>query len=180
MTSLALTHPRLAGDKDALAVDLHQHAVAGDAGSQVIAQAGDQLPHKGGGGLVGGENGPVIAVRHLSALREGLQPPGDDKGGDILGQELLKALAPLLRRQVGEEGVLHLAQHLKALGVKIVEKADELEAGAVHIPDPDHLIFIVASLPQDLQMEFLHQLGQLDTVNAVGHGHRSLSSVKSV
>ena len=38
---LGLTHTAVAQQEQTLAVDLHQHAVTGDAGGEVVVQGGD-------------------------------------------------------------------------------------------------------------------------------------------
>ena len=59
----AFTHAAVAHQQDALAVDLDEHAVAGDAGGQLHVEQGDQVRHHVGGGIPGGEQGNVIALR---------------------------------------------------------------------------------------------------------------------
>ena len=163
---LTLAHAGLTHDEHALAVDLHQHAVAGDPGGEVGPQGHNERPHKRRGGLLRAENGAVIFLRHLHALRERRHSPGNDESGDILGQELFKDPPALLPRQAVQVGVFHLAQHLDALGIEIVKKADQLKAGPVYILCADETFFISAALPQDLQIKVLDQLGQFHAVQA--------------
>ncbi len=140
---LALAHAGLAQQEHPLAVDLHQHAVAGDARGQVVpCREAIMALMNSRGGVLAAQDGAVVLLRHLHALREGLHAPGDDEGGDIVPQKLLKALPPLLRRQAGEIGGLHPADHLEPLGVEVVEKAGELQAGTVHILGADGPVLV--------------------------------------
>ena len=148
----------------AFAVHLHQHTVAGDAGGQIGFQGGDDGTHQHAGGILAAQYRTIILLRHLHALGIGIDPPGDDEGGDILAEQLLKALPPLVRRQAGEVGILHLADDLEPVGIKIVKKTGELQAGAVHILGADGLILIAGSAPQHLQVELFDQLAQFDGV----------------
>ena len=111
-------------------------------GGQVGLEGGDDVAHEHGGGVLAAQHRPVILVRHLHALGVGVDAPGDDQGRDVLGQELLKADPPLLRRQAGQEGVLHPADDLEPVGIEVVEKAGELEPRAVHVLGADGPVFI--------------------------------------
>ena len=117
-----------------------------------------------------------MLLRHLHALRIGVQAPGDDEGGDVVPQQLLKAQQPLLRRQAGQIGGLHPADHLQALGVEVIKKAGELEPWAVDVLGPDGPVLIALSPAQHLQIKVPDEFAQLDAVQAL-HTHPSRNLV---
>ncbi len=123
---LALADARFAQQQGALAIDLHQHAVAGDAGGQIPLQIGDEGAHEFRGGLLGAQHRPVVLFRHLHTLLIGLQPTGDDEGGDVILEQLVKGVPPLLGGASLQVGGLHQADHLEALLPKIVKEPSEL------------------------------------------------------
>ena len=163
---LTLAHAGLAQQQHALAIYLHQHTVAGDAGSQVGFQGGNDGAHEHTGGVLAAKHRPVIFLRHLHALREGINTPGDDKGRNILAQQQLKALPPLIRRQAREVGILHLANDLEPMGIEVVKKSGKLQAGTIHVLRADSLVLIALRPAEHLQIKLFDQFAQFDGVQA--------------
>ena len=85
---LALADAAVAENEDAFTVNFHQHAVAGDAGSQFKVQHTDEAAHHGAGRLVGAQQGyPVLFCKFLH-LREGFQllVAAEDDGRRLLAE----------------------------------------------------------------------------------------------
>ena len=164
---LTLAHAGLPHEEDPLSVDIHQHAVAGDAGRQIGLQRRNDVAHEHAGGVRAAEDGSVILLGHLHTLGEGLNLPGNNQGRNVLGEQQFEALPPLLGGQPLQIGGLDAANHLEPLGVKVVEKSGELQARPVHVLRPDRHILVPRPAPQDLQAKFLNQFSQLYAVKAL-------------
>ena len=89
----------------------------------------------------------------LQALREAVQPPGDHQGGNVIQEQIVKALAAALVAQSLKIRHLRLADDLQAAGVKIVVKVVELKAGTVHVRDGQLGGVKIAALVEYLQIE---------------------------
>ena len=159
---LALAHAGVAHEQHALAVHIHQHPVAGDAGRETGLEPVGEVGDEQGGVLLAAQDGPLVLDRHGHELREGLQAAGEDEGRDGLGQEGVKALLPLLRALVVQIRPLHLADDLDAVGGKVVKKAQDLQGGAVDVVGADEAPVVIFALVEHFQLEPLHQLGQFD------------------
>ena len=111
---LALADAAVAQDQDALAVDLHQHAMAGDAGRKLKVQHADEAAHHGAGRLVGAQQGYPVLLCKLLHLREGFQflVAAEDDGRRLLAEQLVKALTALFRRKTGQKVHLRKAHDL--------------------------------------------------------------------
>ena len=133
----AFTHAAVAYQQDALAVDLDEHAVAGDAGGQLHVEQGDQVRHHVGGGIPGGEQGNVIALRSGGHVATGIDVPGHNDGGGAQGEKVVDGLCLFLFTQAFQHGHFRAAQHSDALGVEIVAEAVQLQAGADDVPGDD-------------------------------------------
>ncbi len=155
---LALAHAAFAQQQQSLAVDLHQHAVAGDPGGQLHLQPADAGGHELGGVPVGEQNRGPVLLGHLQALGVGLGLVADHQGRDAGGEHAGKGLPPLVGGQAVQIGGLHHAHHLEPLGHEVVVKAGELEAGAVDVGGLDQHLVIGLGLVEDLQLEMLHHL----------------------
>ena len=140
---LALAHAGLPLDEHALAVDLHHHAGAGDAGGQIVIKAADEGAHKGRGLGLGAQHRPPMGLGGLQTLGKGHQPPGDDQAGDGILQQPFKALPALLCRHPRHKGGLCQAHQQQALGVKMLEKPGQGQAGPVHVHRVQGYLFII-------------------------------------
>ena len=125
----------------------------GDAGRQHPVEVLDGVAGEVHRGLLGSQQRLFMLLGALQALREAVQPPGDHQGGNVIQEQIVKALAPALVAQALEIGHLRLADDLQAAGVKIVVKVMELEAGTVHVRDGQLGGFKVAALVEYLQIE---------------------------
>ena len=100
----------------------------------------------------------------VQALLEAVQATGDHQRGNIILEQVIKALAALLCRQASQISHLGLTDDLQTPGVKIIVKIMELEAGAVDVGDRQPGVFIVAPLVQHLQIKGLHKFCDLQSV----------------
>ena len=89
---LALADAAVAHEQDALAVDLHQHAVHGHARGEVFLQRVDQVRLEGRGVLVGDEDVAVIFAGHLDALGKRGHAVADHQRRDLVLHEALRGL----------------------------------------------------------------------------------------
>ena len=163
-TGLALAHAGVAGDHDALAVDVQQHAVAGDAGRQHTVEILNGVAGEFHRGLLGPQQRLFMFPGALQTLREAVQSPGDDQRRNIIEKQVIEALAALGLRQAAQIGDLRFADDLKAPGIKIVVKIMELEAGTVHVRDRQPCLIVAVSFIQDFQVEFLDKFRDLQSV----------------
>ena len=111
----------------------------------MVEQAADQGAHKHGGLLGGTQHRPPVLLRHLQALREGLQPPGEDQRWHRIGQQPVEALPPPLPGQPAEKGVLRQADEQQPLSVEMLEKACQRQARPVYVQRPERNILVVGS-----------------------------------
>ena len=86
--------------------------MAGDAGGQYPVQILDGAAGEGHRHLIGPQQGLLVLRRALNALREAVQAPGDDQGGDVVQEQIIEALAALGVGQPPEIGDLRLADDL--------------------------------------------------------------------
>ena len=166
---LALAHAGLPLDEHSFAVDLHEHAGAGDLGGQVVEQAADEAAHKGGGVLRRAQHCAVVLDGHFHALGVGFQSPGEDQGRHRIGQQLVKAGPPLLRGHLVQEGVLSQADDQQPPGVKVLKKTAQGQAGPVYIQGGQGGVLIVGPLVEDLQIKFPDDLPQLHAFRMFCH-----------
>ena len=157
---LAFAHAGVASDHDALAINIKQHAMPGNAGSQHPVQVLNGAAGKGHRHLICPQQGFLVFQGTFDALREAVQAPGNDQGGNVIEEEVVEALAALGLREPPQVGDLRFANNLEAAGVKIVIKAVELEARTVQVRHSHQGAVKVAALVQHLQMkegyEILH------------------------
>jgi len=130
---LALADAAVAEDQHALAVHVHQHAVARDHGRQLVVEEVDGHARKLDRGAARAQQGAAVFLRHLHALGEHVELAGDDQRRDLILEQILKAFAPLGGGKALEEHRLRLADDLEPARVKVVEKADELQPRAVDV-----------------------------------------------
>ena len=158
---LALADAAVTHQQHALAVNLHQHAVGGDAGGQMGAQGGDQVGLKLRGVAGGEKHIAVILLRHFQTFGEGLGPVTDHQGADVILHELLKGLAPVLRGKRIQICTFHPSYYLYAVGVKVIIKAGELHGRAVHVGGLDEDGLVILGGVQRLELMLLYQGLQL-------------------
>ena len=142
--------------------------MARDTGGQSPVEILDGMAGKVHRGLFRAQNGFFMLHGALQALREAVQAPGDHQRRDIVEEQVVKALAPLLLRQAFEICHLRLADHLQAAGIKVIIKVMELQSGTVHIRDGQQRRLVVAAPVEyfktekrdkicDLQAFFIHR-----------------------
>lgn len=143
---LALTHAGVAHEQHALAVHIHQHAVPGDPGGEAGLEPVGEVGDEDGSILLAAQDRPLVLDGHFHKLRERLQAPGEDQGGDGLFKECVEAFPPLFRALVAQVGPLHLADDLDAVRGEVVEKAEDLQGGAVDVVGADETPIVVFPL----------------------------------
>ena len=168
----AFAHAAVAHEQQPFAVDLHQHAVAGDPGGQGGFQIEDDVGGQGGGGLRGAQDGDGVLFGHGQTLLVHREAPGDQQGRGLVGEQLVEDGGPLLGRFPLQIADFHVAQDLQPHGLEIVEIARDLEPGAGHILHGEADGFVVRRSVGHFHLEFLHQGGQ---GNAVGFNHMCTS-----
>ena len=171
---LALANAALAGQQHALAVNLHQNAVAGDPGSQLPGQVGDDGGDDGAGGAGPAEDGDVVLLGHLQAFGAGDQAPGCNEGGDLVAEEPVIDHQPLGGIHLVEIARLHIADDLQAHGLEMVEISGDLQARTGHIRHGDLDLVVIRGTPGHLQIKLGDHLGK---GNRVGFGHFATSEV---
>ena len=135
--------------------------MAGDGGGHELGQQLDDLGGEIHGGLRRVEQGPLVLPGHGQALGVDVQIPGDHQGGDVVGEELGKALRPLLGGQALQHFGLRHADHLQAALVKVVEISRKLQTRPVHVLDSHQGRLIVRSPVHHGHLQPLHQLRQV-------------------
>ena len=128
---LALAQARLAGDHHAQPEDVHEHAVHRGALGEMLGQVGAQHVDHEGRRLVRGEHRDLRRARTCDSSASGatwLSVSTSTGGSSVTMREMRRAQSSLGR--VGEVGDLALAQDLDAVGVDVVEVADQVGAGA--------------------------------------------------
>ena len=138
--------------------------MAGDAGGQDLVQVFDRAAGEAHRHLAGPEQGLLVLDGALDALREAVQAPGDDQGGDVVEEEVVEALAALGLAEPAQIGDLRLADDLEAAGVEVVIEALELEAGPVQVRHGQHGRAEIAPLVQHLQVEEGHEILHFQTI----------------
>ena len=123
---LALADAAVAQQQDALAVDLHQHAVAGDARRQVHLQGGDHRRHKIAGRKTGAQQRNLIGVGRRHHLLGDVQVAADDDRRHLLGKELIQKLLPLLGGVLFHIGKLAQTEQLDSVAVEVIVKSAQL------------------------------------------------------
>ena len=154
----------VADHQHALAIDVHQHAVAGDLGGQGPVQIVDDVAGQLHGGLFRPQQGAPVLAGNLHQLGKNLHIPGNDQGWDFAAQQILEYLSPLLQGHGLQKGELRLAQNLQAFWLEVVIKAHQLQGRAVHVGDGDHPGVIVQALVDHLKVKILHQLAEAGRV----------------
>ena len=127
---LALAQAGFTGDQHAHAQDVHEHAMHGSAVGEMLGQEGAQHIDDKGGRLLGGEHRDVRALAHGQQLIGRALAIGQHQHRWLQGHDAGNAAAAVFGGGVGEVGDLALAQHLRPVGVDVVEVAHQVGAGA--------------------------------------------------
>ena len=162
----ALAHAAVAGDQQARAEHVHQHAVAGFPGGQPVAQVGDQVQLELGGLLVGGVDGDLPGHAHHQHLVKAGVAAADDDAGQGIVEVLLQPLPAGQLVQLGQVGHLHLAQQLGPFVGKEIPVVGELHARAVGVADLDVQRLGVGG----------HHAGQAKGIDKISFGNHGRSS----
>ena len=124
-----LTDAAFAGQQHTLAVNLHQHTVACDAGRQRGFQIGDDGGDHGAGGIGRAQQRHIVLFCHLQNLGAEGEIAGDQQGGEFIGEEPVQNGGPGLIAEPVQVAHFHIAQNLQAHGVEMVEITCQLNAG---------------------------------------------------
>ena len=157
---LTLADAGITEDQDALAVDLHKHAVTGDAGCQLGVQRRDELAHQGGGHLGRHQNRHTVLFAVLHHLRQRLHAAAQHHGGRLEGEKLFQMGVAQGSGQFIQIGHLGQADDLDALAVEIFIVTGQQDARAVHLRCRDLDLFQLTGGVGDRQVGFLSQLCQ--------------------
>jgi hypothetical protein len=90
-----------------------------------------------------------------------------------MGQEFVKALEALFRRELGQISTLHSAQKLHPFGVEVVKKTHQLKARPVHVLPLDQDLPVSLCTSQHIQLKVLDQFSQFDGIVTVHFHHPS-------
>ena len=173
---LTFADTAVAKDQHTLAVNIHQHAVAGDLGRQCIVEIVNDMT----GGVYritcSTQQGTAMLLGHFQQFREYLQIAGDDHGGKAVAHQAVKHPCPFLCGHAGKKAHLALAQDQKPLGVKIIIKPHQLQRRTEHIRNGDHAGVIVTALAENFHMKVFRQL--FDAGRGTFHFFHGLSLLK--
>ena len=154
---LAFADATLPQEQHTLAVYLHQHAVAGDPGGQSGLQIGDDGGDNGAGGLFAAQHGDVVLPGHGQALVVRGDVPGDEQGGELVGQQSVEDHGALRRGELFQIAHFHIAQHLQTHRLKMVKISGKLQSRPGHILHRQTDVFVVRGGEGHLEVELLHQ-----------------------
>ncbi len=130
---LGFTDAALPRNQNALAVNIHQHAVNGDAGRQPYIQPFDNFGGKGGGGLLCFQKGNFIFHCNLLEKVIRFQIPAEHNCRDIEGQKLsVNLLLALLRHRL-HIAVLHKTDNLYSDCLEMLKIAGQLQCRPVNV-----------------------------------------------
>ena len=156
----AFAHAGVAQNQDALAVDLHQHAVAGDAGRQLGVQRGDQHAHQGGGHLGRKQDGYAVLLGKLHHFRKRLQPAGQNDGGRLELKQLFQVGPAQAGRNFLQIGHFGQPDDLQAVAVEVFVVAGQQHTGAAGFGSGDLDFFQFAGGVGNGQVGFAGELCQ--------------------
>ena len=175
---LTFADAAVADQENALAVDLHQHAVAGNPGRQRGFQVGDDGGNDGAGGFLGAQDGNIVLLRHLEALGVGRDVPGDEQRREFVGKQPVEDRSPLLGLQFVHIAHFHIAHDLQTHRLIMVKIARQLKAGSCHVLNGDADGVKIRGRVGDFQIKFLYQRFQRHTV-CIRHGFHPESKLFS-
>ena len=162
----ALADAAVAGEQDALTVDLHQHAVGRQARGEIVVQGHDDPRLEIGGVLIGAQDVAVILLGHLEAFLRGLHAVAEHQRGDIVGHKALVSGEAIFVGEGVQVGALDVADDLQPLGVEVIIEAGELQGGAVHVGGGEDGLVIIAGRVQHGQAALLDNGFKLDRIFA--------------
>ena len=163
---LALAHAGIADDHYALAVDVQQNTVAGDAGGQLLAEILHGESNEVRGLFRGPQQGAAMVPGTLQAFRQTLHVPGQDQGRNGVGKQVVKHLGPPGLAHLHDIRHFRLAHDLDPAGIKVIEQSQNLQIRAVEVHHLNAVRVIGVAPVQNLQAEVLHifcQAGALFT-----------------
>ena len=151
---LALAHAAFAGQENAYAVNVHQHAVTGHVGSQHPVKIHDSLQGEFGGLHPAHKDGNIPLRGDLQQLLGRGHAPAADDAGQVVAHVAPQHLFPHGGFDGFQIGHLHLADDLRPLGGEELIKAAELHSGPVQVGDVD-VHFLPGGLRQRFQIQGL-------------------------
>ncbi len=155
---LALADTALAEDQHALAVHVHQYAVARDHGGQLVVEVVDDHARELDRGVLRAQERAAVFPRHLHTFGEHVEPAGDDQRGDLILEQRLKLRPPLVGGKAPEEHTLRLADDLEPARIEVVEKADKLQSGSVDVRDGQRLRLEIRAGVKHLHLKFFNDV----------------------
>ena len=166
---LRLTDAAVAQQEQTLAVDLHQHAVTGDTGAQVVVQGGDHGGHQRAGLLLGAQYGhahPLGGLQHL--LKDG-GARGVHHGYGAHFHVAGDVTAAHLGRQGLHVAMLGVADDLNTGGVEDLKEARQSQTGTADLGGGDHDLIEILGGVDLFKSEFLAELGEGNGIDLL-HG----------
>ena len=166
---LAFADAAVADEKNPLTINLHQNPVPGDPGGQGSLQIGDDGGSQGAGGFRGTEDGDVVLSCHFHALLIRGNVPGNEQGGEFIGEQPVEDHGALRGGQLIQVAHFHIAHDLQTHGFKMVKVSRQLKPGPGHILHRQPDGSIICGSVGYLQMKFLNKGGQQYAVG-IDHG----------
>ena len=157
---LALTDAAVAKDQHTLSVDLHKHAVAGDTGSEVGVQIGNDRRHECAGALLGAKQGDGVLLGKGHHFIKAGQIGGQNQCHGLQTEEALQSFDSLLVGKLGKILMLHASDQLDSVGLKHFRKARNRQSRSVQLGAADLDIFPVLGQGDDLQLKLTDDLTQ--------------------
>ena len=162
---LALADAAFAHDEHALAVDLHEDAVAADPGRQLGIEVGGDGGDQAACGHLGAQEGDIVLLGHLQAFRGGNAVAGEHQGGELVGKEPVVDGGALGGGHLVQVADLGVAQDLQAHGLEMIIVPRKLKAGTGYIRHGELDVFKIRGGERHLQVEFVDHRGQGNAVS---------------
>ena len=156
-----LADTTLTDEQNTLAIDLHKNTVARNMGRKKVFEGRGQRAHKVASGILRTQDRLAMLCRHLHALGIGLKPAGVDQRRNRITEQLVKTLQPLLTTQIGQIAILHIADQLDPMGVKMLKITHQLKSGTIHTVLVDLDVLVILPAVEHLQREFADDALQL-------------------
>ncbi len=154
---LALADAAVAENQHALAVDLDEHAVAGDARRKHDIEIGNQCRHELARALGGAEQGYIVffgAGQHVGGQ---FKAGGDHDRRGMRGEKGVQRRLHCVARALVEKTHLALAENLDALGIEQLKETDERQHRAVDLIGGNHNLGCLRRQSKGLERELAHQ-----------------------
>ena len=129
---LALTYSRITEEKNTLAVNLDENAVASNSRTKLKVKKRDKRGHKLGGALACAKKRNLILGREGNRLGLNLNRARNYNSCRCGAEEILKTSLALLLGKLGNEEVLYLTYYLNTLLLIVVVEADHLKSRTVN------------------------------------------------